>query len=42
MTYRFGLGQFPLWLSLGSPFIAGEVSRRQQWQLILGVPSESN
>ena len=23
------------------PFIAGEVSRRQQWQLILGVPSEA-
>jgi hypothetical protein len=23
------------------PFIAGEVPRRQQWQLILGVPSEA-
>ena len=23
------------------PFIAGEVSRHQQWQLILGVPSEA-
>jgi hypothetical protein len=23
------------------PFIAGEVSRRQQWQLIVEVPSET-
>ena len=23
------------------PFIAGEVSRRQRWQLVLGVPSEA-